>query len=448
MPLNGPRRVTAAASVRPAHVTAWAHFPRWSTVVVAVAVPALALVAYAAPLLHGTVAQQPSTAVPVAAARAAQHDFETAEAATTAAVAVPPGVLLSTSLAAVISATPGQVAMMAAVSPLASDGIPKTALDAYENAARWANARYVGCDIPWPLLAGIGRVESDHGRYGGAVLYSNGTSSRKILGIPLDGTRSALIPDTDNGRLDGNTTYDRAVGPMQFIPSTWASYRVDGNGDGRVDPFNIFDAAAAAADYLCVAGGDLGTEHGQERAVLAYNHSSAYLTEVLGLERTYAAGVGLIVPVGPTAPTPPKLTTRVPPVDPGPPLGSHPTHKPSKSPSPSSSAPTTASSTSASPTSASPTSARPSSTSAQPSSSATSSSSSSSCPTTATASLTDSPTAGSTAQSDTPVLSESASESASDSALDSALDSASGSASDSESGSATPSDSLSATPSC
>ncbi len=114
----------------------------------------------------------------------------------------------------------------------------------------------------------------------------------------------------------------------------------------RTDPFNIFDAAAAAADYLCVAGGNLGTEHGQERAVLAYNHSSAYLIEVLGLERTYAAGVGLIVPVGPAAPTPPKSTPTDPPVDPGPPLGRHPTHRPSTSATSSSSAPTSASPTS------------------------------------------------------------------------------------------------------
>jgi membrane-bound lytic murein transglycosylase B len=433
--------VRAAARARHAHVTAWARFPGWSAVAAAAAVPAVVLVAYASPLLHGTVTRQPSAVVPVAVAQLAHHDYPIATAASSAPVtAIKPVVVLATSTAAV-SATPGQVAMVAAVSPLAADGIPRTALDAYENAARRANARYAGCVIPWPLLAGIGRVESDHGRYGGAVLYSDGTSSRKVLGIPLDGTRSALIPDTDHGRLDGDTTYDRAVGPMQFIPSTWASYRADGNADGRTDPFNIFDAAAAAADYLCVAGGDLGTERGQERAVLAYNHSSAYLAEVLGLERTYAAGVGLIVPVGPTAPKPPKLTTRVPPVDPGPPLGSHPTHRPSKSPSSNSSASTTAA----------PTSTRPSS-SAQPSSPPVSSSASSSCPTSAPASPTDSPTAGRTGG---PAFSSSSQSSRADPPASDATSSPSdatisNSASDSaaESGSDTSSESASATPSC
>ena len=46
---------------------------------------------------------------------------------------------------------------------------------------------------------------------------------------------------------------------MQFIPSTWMIYGADGNGDGIKDPFNIFDAALAAANYLCDAGGDLST---------------------------------------------------------------------------------------------------------------------------------------------------------------------------------------------
>ena len=63
-------------------------------------------------------------------------------------------------------------------SPLAGDGIPVTALEAYQNAANSANASHPNCHIPWPLLAGIGRVESDHGRYGGAVLRPDGTSTQ------------------------------------------------------------------------------------------------------------------------------------------------------------------------------------------------------------------------------------------------------------------------------
>jgi membrane-bound lytic murein transglycosylase B len=90
-----------------------------------------------------------------------------------------------------------------------------------------------------------------------------------------------VIDHTDHGRLDGDTGSDRALGPMQFNPSTWARYGVDASGDKAADPVNLYDAAAAAtaaADYLCAAGGDLHPRSGQLTAVLAYNHSSEYPT--------------------------------------------------------------------------------------------------------------------------------------------------------------------------
>jgi hypothetical protein len=202
------------------------------------------------------------------------------------------------------------------VSALAADGIPMTALSAYQGAAAAAPP---GCGLPWPLLAAIGRVESDHGRFAGAVLHADGVSTPRIIGIPLDGNGTALIRDTDHGRLDGDRVYDRAVGPMQFIPSTWAGYGVDGNGDGTADPFNVFDAARAAADYLCAAGGDLTTLAGQTRAVLAYNHDGTYLAEVLALEKAYASGVpGVTIPLIPPARDLPRLPIPpLPPVNPG-----------------------------------------------------------------------------------------------------------------------------------
>jgi membrane-bound lytic murein transglycosylase B len=207
-------------------------------------------------------------------------------------------------------------------SSLASDGIPTTALEAYQRAARRESERDPSCGLSWPLLAAIGRVESDHGRFAGAVLHTDGRSTPRVIGIALTGQGTARITDTDGGRLDGDRTYDRAVGPMQFIPSTWAGYRADGNGDGIADPFNIFDAAAAAAHYLCAAGGDLTTLAGQLRAVHAYNDSDAYVALVLQLERVYARGVpGLTVPIVPSNPSPPKQHPTLPPVNPGPPLG-------------------------------------------------------------------------------------------------------------------------------
>jgi hypothetical protein len=196
-------------------------------------------------------------------------------------------------------------------------------------------------------------VESDHGRFAGAVLHSDGLSTPQVIGIPLNGNGTALIRDSDNGALDGDTVYDRAVGPMQFIPSTWAGWGIDANGDGVRDPFNIFDAAAASADYLCAAGRDLTTTHGQVQAILSYNWSWDYVELVMSLEQVYASGaVGITVPVLPTTPDRhhgrPAHDPSLPPVDPGPPVGTgsgndKPTPKPTPTtphPSPSSTGPT------------------------------------------------------------------------------------------------------------
>jgi hypothetical protein len=204
-------------------------------------------------------------------------------------------------------------------------------MDAYRRAAGRMTEADPACGLRWHLLAAIGRVESDHGRFGGAALHADGTSTPKIIGIPLDGVRAALIRDSDAGRLDGDTVLDRAVGPMQFIPTTWARYAVDGNGDGVADPFSVYDAALAAARYLCAAGGELRTVAGRTRAVLAYNDSESYLGLVLALDAAYAGGSSVpavggvpVVPVVPAPASPLVVPPRFPPVDPGPPLGLQP----------------------------------------------------------------------------------------------------------------------------
>lgn len=159
-------------------------------------------------------------------------------------------------------------------------------LDAYRRAASNAPA---GCNINWTLLAGIGRVESRHGRYGGREVLPFGHVSEDIIGIPLNGENSTLeILDTDGGDLDGDLVYDRAVGPMQFIPTTWAAFSADGNGDGVIDPQNIYDSAAAAANYLCRSG-DLSDTETRRQAIRRYNNSEAYVTAVLGHQNSYLA---------------------------------------------------------------------------------------------------------------------------------------------------------------
>lgn len=151
------------------------------------------------------------------------------------------------------------------------------ALDAYWRAAAGERA----CGISWWVLAGISRTEGRHGTYGGAHLEPDGDVSRPIIGIPLSGANNtAVIGDSDGGALDGDTTYDRAVGPMQFIPTTWARWGRDGDGDGDRDPQNLYDATAAAAAYLC-AGRNLTTEEGIRAGYFSYNHSQYYVDTVL-----------------------------------------------------------------------------------------------------------------------------------------------------------------------
>ncbi|MGO2112185.1 MAG: murein transglycosylase, partial [Pseudoclavibacter sp.] len=100
----------------------------------------------------------------------------------------------------------------------AAPGIPERALTAYAAADIWA-ADTLGCAAGWNTLAGIGWVESHHGSLQGGAIDADGVARPSIVGIPLDGKNGTMaIPDTDGGELDGDTTWDRAVGPMQFIP--------------------------------------------------------------------------------------------------------------------------------------------------------------------------------------------------------------------------------------
>jgi membrane-bound lytic murein transglycosylase B len=168
--------------------------------------------------------------------------------------------------------------------------IPRLVLDAYRRAATSVQQRQ--CQLPWTALAAVGRVESDHGRAQGAHLTINGDIVPPIVGPPLDGqSGAALVPDTDHGRWDGDTVYEHAIGPMQFLPSTWAVVGRDGNGDGVADPNNIYDAALGAANYLCRAAppDQLNTDTGLSQAFHSYNHSDAYTQEVLALFHAYAS---------------------------------------------------------------------------------------------------------------------------------------------------------------
>lgn len=175
-----------------------------------------------------------------------------------------------------------------ASSPIA---IPTVNVSAYKNAEAILAKEQPGCGISWTIIAGIGRVESTHANNGKADEL--GELLEPILGPRLDGSLSGnnVIADTDGGALDGDPHYDRAVGPMQFLPETWNRYHADGNGDGISDPQNLYDAALATGKYLC--DGDLNLRDlGQTtKAILRYNNSMAYVANVLAWSTGYSTGI-------------------------------------------------------------------------------------------------------------------------------------------------------------
>ncbi|MCS5713891.1 lytic murein transglycosylase [Herbiconiux sp. CPCC 205716] len=190
----------------------------------------------------------------------------------------------------------------------AATGIPRRALQGYAGAAIASNEVRPECRLGWNTLAGIGWVESHHGTIFGGSILDSGVTSAPIIGVPLDGDGFQEIPDTDAGAVDGDTEWDRAVGPMQFVPATWAAWATEANGDGVPDINNVDDASLSAAEYLCFsagrgggapsgssgssdasdAPGDLGTEAGWRAAIAGYNESPAYLDEVLDHANRYA----------------------------------------------------------------------------------------------------------------------------------------------------------------
>jgi membrane-bound lytic murein transglycosylase B len=212
----------------------------------------------------------------------------------------------------------GGTGVAATASGLAADGIPTTALAAYRHAAAVLAVARPACHLDWSVVAALGRVESNHGRFGGAVLTTSGVSVPPIRGPRLDGGAFARVRDTDGGRLDGDPVYDRAIGPLQFLPGTWRAVGADGDGDGVADPYDIFDAALGAGIYLCSGSTDLSDPASLHAAIYRYNHSDSYVALVLSLAARYRAGVAVVgngtTPAPhPTTTKPPVRTTTPPP---------------------------------------------------------------------------------------------------------------------------------------
>ncbi|MGW4101899.1 C40 family peptidase [Streptomyces sp. NPDC004976] len=170
--------------------------------------------------------------------------------------------------------------------------IPPRMLAAYRNAVQRVGRHVPSCrGMRWPILAGIAKVESNHAA--GRTVSRGGDVHPKIYGVLLNGSgaggNNTVFPDTDNGRFDGTASGERAVGPFQFLPSTWEGVGQDANGDGRADPHNADDAALGAAIYLCGDGRDLGQRSQLKAAIFQYNRSDEYVANVLGWIDQYTA---------------------------------------------------------------------------------------------------------------------------------------------------------------
>jgi hypothetical protein len=210
------------------------------------------------------------------------------------------------------AAKPPKVQLESRMLP-ASVGVPSVALDAYEAAAAQLATSNPTCQLSWEDLAGIGRVESDNGQTWGSAarVTQQGTVFPPIYGPVLDGADGfPAMPTTDAGRLEGGGAWTRAVGPMQFLPSTWLAYAQSDIGDNPPNPQNFYDAALTTGRYLCTNGGNLSKASGLQAAVYAYNHSDSYVALVEawiafytreGPQALVTAGAGLL-PVGTPGP--------------------------------------------------------------------------------------------------------------------------------------------------
>jgi membrane-bound lytic murein transglycosylase B len=200
---------------------------------------------------------------------------------------------------ATVPAPPPTAKVVNSSGPLA---IPTMALSAYRNAEQMMAASSPACGISWNLLAGIGRIESTHAN--GGATDARGTAVQPIYGPALDGTlpgNEVIVQDSVGGRV----SYARALGPMQFLPATWARYASDGDRDGVADPQNLYDSTLAAARYLCSGGLNLRDPSQALSAILRYNNSLRYAQNVLGWAAAYATGVVPIDLPPLTGPVPP-----------------------------------------------------------------------------------------------------------------------------------------------
>jgi membrane-bound lytic murein transglycosylase B len=267
--------------------------PAWSVALIAPLVFACAVSGAGRRLPVPTTALPRAAITPVAVAAAAVSD---SPGLAVVAAARP---LASLHIAVATTSVPPPAMV---VNPPSAVGIPSMALAAYRNAEQTMATSNPDCGISWNLLAGIGRIESGHAN--GGATDARGTAVRPIYGPTLDGTLAGNEIIVQSSAA-GSVTYARAMGPMQFLPGTWARYASDGDGDGVADPQNLYDSTLAAARYLCSGGLNLRDPSQVMAAILRYNNSMPYARNVLGWAAAYAIGAAPVDLPPLTGPAPP-----------------------------------------------------------------------------------------------------------------------------------------------
>ncbi|ABS06088.1 NlpC/P60 family protein [Kineococcus radiotolerans] len=188
-------------------------------------------------------------------------------------------------LLVVVSALSGGGGGVSGLAPSSVPGVNAVLLDAFGKAAAATPTVAPKCTgMRWSILAGIAQVESNLAA--GRQISPTGDITPHIIGPALNGSgvggNRTAIYDTDGGRWDGDTVYDRAVGAVQFIPTSWVAYGRDGNGDGVADPHNAYDVTLGAVVHLCgTSAKDLSNREQLSTALYGYNRSQTYVAKVL-----------------------------------------------------------------------------------------------------------------------------------------------------------------------
>ncbi|MGG0587763.1 bifunctional lytic transglycosylase/C40 family peptidase [Priestia megaterium] len=159
------------------------------------------------------------------------------------------------------------------ISKVGEGQIPKEYIPIYKA----AGGKY---NIPWTLIAAIHRVETNFGQ-------DLNTSSVGAIGHTQFMVKTWVGWSFPGGTRLGDASIPKETLMNPAAISKYGGFGVDGDGDGKADPYNVTDAMYSTANYLAANGGDSGN---YQKAVFAYNHASWYVSRVMGFMKEYTNG--------------------------------------------------------------------------------------------------------------------------------------------------------------